>query len=110
MRLVPLTDPRARPSWVYYASHLSVSDGRVGGHLPAAHDSAGPRDAQPLHDQAVPPAHDRGGDRARHPPWADDPASLLPDPIVRPELRFYLLGPAGLLPPLPDLRLQRFQV
>src|SRR2546430_6217533 len=109
MRLVPLTNLRSRPSWVYYASHLSVSDGRDGGHLPAAHDSAGPRDAQPLHDQAVPPAHDRGGDRARHPPWADHPASLPPDPIVRPELRFDLRGSGGHLPPLPDRPRERFQ-
>src|SRR2546426_8306128 len=109
MRLVPLTDPRARPSWVYYASHLSVSDGRDGGHLPAAHDSAGSRDPQPLHDQAVPPAHDRGGDRARHPPWADHPASLPPDPIVRPELRLDLRGFGGHLPSLPDRPRERFQ-
>src|SRR5256886_15683437 len=109
MRLVPLTDPRARPSWVYYASHLSVSDGRDGGHHPTAPDSAAPRDPQPLHDQAVPPAHDRGGDRARHPPRADHPASLPPDPTVRFELRLDLRGPRGHLPPLPDRTRERFQ-
>src|SRR6267143_2830702 len=67
---------RSLSSRLYYKWFLSVPDGRDGCHLSAAHDPAGARDPQPLHDQAVSPTDDRGGDSPRHSPGTDDPLSL----------------------------------